>query len=56
MQLSLLSRFSRHADEARRGPPSSVPGAWRDSAISQLDSIATANEEQVALPRRGRTA
>jgi hypothetical protein len=47
MQLSLLSRTAPSSSEARTGP-STQPGAWRDSAISQLDSLAAANE-RVAL-------
>lgn len=47
MQLSLLSRTAPSSSEARTGP-STVPGAWRDSAMSQLDTLAAANE-RVAL-------
>jgi len=54
MQLSLLSRLYRPADEARRGAPSTVPGAWRDSAIMQLEIIAAAQALQTPLkPRSG---
>ena len=42
MQLSLLTRLARRVDETRHSAPSSVPGAWRDSATSQLDAIAAA--------------
>jgi len=41
---------------ARSGPPSTVPGAWRDSAISQLDAIAAANDAAVASARRRKLA
>lgn len=47
MQLSLLSRTPPGSSDARTGP-STQPGAWRDSAISQLDTLAAANE-RVAL-------
>jgi hypothetical protein len=47
MQLSLLSRTAPSSAEARTGP-STQPGAWRDSAISQLDTLAATNE-RVAL-------
>jgi len=51
MQLSLLSRLSPGAADSRRGPPSTVPGAWRDSAILQLESIAATNAESVRQRR-----
>lgn len=47
MQLSLLSRTAPGGSEARTGP-STQPGAWRDSAISQLDTLA-ATHERAAL-------
>ncbi len=47
MQLSLLSRTAPSSSDARTGP-STLPGAWRDSAISQLDTLAATNE-RVAL-------
>jgi hypothetical protein len=56
MQLNLLSRFATRSSLARTGPPSTVPGAWRDSAISQLDAIAAANEASVVSARRRKAA
>ncbi len=52
MQLSLLSRLYRPADEARRDAPSTVPGAWRDSAILQLETIAAAQAQQTLIEKR----
>jgi type IV secretory pathway VirB10-like protein len=56
MQLSLLSRFTSGATLARSEPPSTVPGAWRDSAISQLDALAAANDSLAASARRRKIA
>lgn len=54
MQLSLLSRLRPDFADSRRGPPSTVPGAWRDSATMQLDSIAAANDLLARQTRRRR--
>jgi hypothetical protein len=56
MQLSLLSRFAARSSPARTDPPSTVPGAWRDSAISQLDAIAAANDAAIVSARRRKLA
>jgi chromosome segregation protein len=56
MQLSLLSRFASGATLARSEPPSTVPGAWRDSAILQLDALAAANDTMAASARRRKIA
>lgn len=56
MQLSLLTRLARRVDETRHSAPSSVPGAWRDSATSQLDAIAAANERLAAARLRRQAA
>jgi hypothetical protein len=56
MQLSLLSRFSSGATLARSAPPSTVPGAWRDSAILQLDTLAATNDSLAASARRRKIA
>jgi type IV secretory pathway VirB10-like protein len=56
MQLSLLTRLARRVDETRHSAPSSVPGAWRDSATSQLDAIAAANDRMAAARLRRQAA
>jgi hypothetical protein len=56
MQLSLLTRLSRRVDEARLSAPSSVPGAWRDSATSQLDATAAPNDRRAAARLRRQAA
>lgn len=56
MQLNLLARLSPRAGQARHDPPSTVPGAWRDSAISQLDALAAANERIAAARLRRQAA
>lgn len=56
MQLNLLSRLGPRAAAPRTEPPSTVPGAWRDSAIMQLEAIAAANERAAVLARRRNAA
>ena len=48
MQFSLLTPQAERRDDERRGAPSTIPGAWRDSAISQLDAIAAASDRRAA--------
>jgi len=54
LQLNLLTRLGPRAEESRRGPVSTVPGAWHDSAISQLDAIVATNEHLAAQAWRRR--
>lgn len=54
MQLNLLTRLGARVVMSRAEPPSTVPGAWRDSAISQLEALARANERAAARARRRR--
>jgi len=54
MQLNLLTRLGERIVMTRAEPPSTVPGAWRDSAISQLEALARANERAAARARRRR--
>lgn len=54
MQLNLLTRLGARVVISRAEPPSTVPGAWRDSAISQLEALARANERAAARARRRR--
>jgi hypothetical protein len=54
MQLNLLTRLGARVVMSRAEPPSTVPGSWRDSAISQLDALARANERAAARARRRR--
>jgi len=56
MQLNLLTRFGPRAAAFRRDPPSTVPGAWRDSAISQLEALAAADKRRAAQALRRRLA
>lgn len=56
MQLNLLARLSPRAGQSRRDAPSTVPGAWRDSATSQLDAIAATNERVAAARLRRKAA
>jgi hypothetical protein len=56
MQLSLLNRPALRRDDERPGSPSTLPGAWRDSAISQLDAIAAANDRRAATRLRTQAA
>jgi hypothetical protein len=56
MQLSLLKRPASRRDDERLGSPSTLPGAWRDSAISQLDAIAAANDRRAATRLRTQAA
>lgn len=51
MQLTLLSSITRAAGRHSE-PPSTVPGSWRDSAISQLDQLAASNEPRTGMARR----
>jgi hypothetical protein len=54
MQLHLLTRLGERIVMTRAEPPSTLPGAWRDSAISQLEALARANERAAARARRRR--
>lgn len=54
MQLNLLTRLGQRVVMSRAEPPSTVPGAWRDSAISQLEALARANERAAARARHRR--
>jgi hypothetical protein len=54
MQLNLLMRLGQRVVLSRAEPPSTLPGAWRDSAISQLEALARANERALARARRRR--
>lgn len=54
MQLNLLTRLGQRVVLSRAEPPSTLPGAWRDSAISQLEALARANERVAARARRRR--
>lgn len=56
MQLTLLTRLGERVVMRRAEPPSTLPGAWRDSAISQLDALAAAHEPLVSEARRRRVA
>lgn len=56
MQLNLLSRLALRTAQARADAPVTVPGLWRDSAITQLEAIAAANERVAAARLRRQAA
>ena len=56
MQLNLLSRLALRTTQARGDAPVTVPGLWRDSAITQLEAIAAANERVAAARLRRQAA